>query len=214
MKMEPLHFLTFPILHGVSTPGGSSPGSRQSGAAGGKAVSLLWKGKLSPGRREGEPEHRPSHLWSSPWHTAPLHLPLVGQNCWPHMAPGFSASLWLRVTELEEKSDDKGWDSLMLDLLERWTIYKICFIFQKKVSVLHLRSIMLHFRLEQSQQKKTSFMFSPWAPRRWCFKCGQTSPKALSPSGEDEGFMCRISCYFYFLSLLIPKWVKFKDNIS
>ncbi|XP_007551564.1 lysosomal-trafficking regulator isoform X1 [Poecilia formosa] len=107
MDMEPLHFLTFPVLHGVSTPGGSSPGSRQSSAAGGKAVSLVWKGKLSPGRREGEPEYRPSHLWSSPWHTAPLHLPLVGQNCWPHMAPGFSASMWLRVTELEEKSDDK-----------------------------------------------------------------------------------------------------------
>uniref|UniRef100_A0A3B3XZH3 BEACH domain-containing protein n=1 Tax=Poecilia mexicana TaxID=48701 RepID=A0A3B3XZH3_9TELE len=104
MDMEPLHFLTFPILHGVSTPGGSSPGSRQSSAAGGKALSLLWKGKLSPGRREGEPEYRPSHLWSSPWHTAPLHLPLVGQNCWPHMAPGFSASMWLRVTELEEKN--------------------------------------------------------------------------------------------------------------
>uniref|UniRef100_A0A3Q2NZ63 Lysosomal trafficking regulator n=1 Tax=Fundulus heteroclitus TaxID=8078 RepID=A0A3Q2NZ63_FUNHE len=108
MNMEPLHFLTFPILHGASTPGGSSPGSRQTSAAGGKSVSVLWKGKLSPGRREGEPERRPSHLWSSPWHTAPLHLPLVGQNCWPHMAPGFSASMWLRVTELEEKSEDKG----------------------------------------------------------------------------------------------------------
>lgn len=108
MHMEPLHFLPFPILHGVSTPGGSSPGSRQSSAAGGKSVSLLWKGKLSPGRREGEPEYRPSHLWSSPWHTAPLHLPLVGQNCWPHMAPGFSASMWLWLAELE-KSEDKGW---------------------------------------------------------------------------------------------------------
>ncbi|KAM4729225.1 lysosomal-trafficking regulator isoform 1-T1 [Anableps anableps] len=107
MDMEPLHFLTFPVLHGVSTPGGSSPGSRQSSAAGGKSVSLLWKGKLSPARREGEPEYRLSHLWSSPWHTAPLHLPLVGQNCWPHMATGFSASMWLRVTELEEMRGDK-----------------------------------------------------------------------------------------------------------
>uniref|UniRef100_A0A3B4ZMN3 Lysosomal trafficking regulator n=1 Tax=Stegastes partitus TaxID=144197 RepID=A0A3B4ZMN3_9TELE len=107
MNMEPLHFLTFPIILGASTPAGLSPGSRQTCAAGGKSVGLLWKGKLSPGRREGDIEYRPSHLRSSPWHIAPLHLPLVGQNCWPHMASGFSASMWLRVTEQEEKDMDK-----------------------------------------------------------------------------------------------------------
>lgn len=106
MNIEPLHLLTFPILLGASTPGGVSPGSRQNGAAGGKSVGLLWKGKLSPGRREGDTEFRPSHLRSSPWHIAPLHLPLVGQNCWPHMASGFSASMWLRVAEKEEKDGD------------------------------------------------------------------------------------------------------------
>lgn len=103
MNMEPLHFLTFPIILGASTPGGLSTGSRQNGAAGGKSVGLLWKGKLSPGRREGEIDH----LRSSPWHIAPLHLPLVGQNCWPHMASGFSASMWLRVAEQEERDGDK-----------------------------------------------------------------------------------------------------------
>uniref|UniRef100_A0A8C4IKW5 Lysosomal trafficking regulator n=1 Tax=Dicentrarchus labrax TaxID=13489 RepID=A0A8C4IKW5_DICLA len=107
MNMEPLHFLTFPIILGASAPGGGSASSRQNGAAGGKSVGLLWKGKLSPGRREGDTEYRPSHLHSSPWHIAPLHLPLVGQNCWPHMASGFSASMWLRVTEHEEMDGDK-----------------------------------------------------------------------------------------------------------
>uniref|UniRef100_A0A8C9XK20 Lysosomal trafficking regulator n=1 Tax=Sander lucioperca TaxID=283035 RepID=A0A8C9XK20_SANLU len=107
VNIVPLHFLTFPIIVGASTPGGVSTGSRPNGAAGGKSVGLLWKGKLSPGRREGDTEYRPSHLRSSPWHIAPLHLPLVGQNCWPHMASGFSASMWLRVAEQEEKDGDK-----------------------------------------------------------------------------------------------------------
>ncbi|XP_055358676.1 lysosomal-trafficking regulator isoform X4 [Betta splendens] len=107
MNMEPLHFLTFPIVLGASMPGGVSPGSRQNGAAGGKSVGVLWKGKLSPGRREGDAEYRPNHFYSSPWHIAPLHLPLVGQNCWPHMASGFSASMWLSVAEQEERGGDK-----------------------------------------------------------------------------------------------------------
>uniref|UniRef100_A0A672J8Q1 Lysosomal trafficking regulator n=1 Tax=Salarias fasciatus TaxID=181472 RepID=A0A672J8Q1_SALFA len=107
MYVEPLHFLTFPVTLGALTPGGLSPGSRQNCTAGGKSVGLLWKGKLSPARREGDAEYRPSHLRSSPWHMAPLHLPLVGQNCWPHMASGFSASMWLRVAEQEEKDVDR-----------------------------------------------------------------------------------------------------------
>ncbi|XP_049591027.1 lysosomal-trafficking regulator isoform X2 [Syngnathus scovelli] len=104
VNIEPLHLLDFPIILGASTPGGVSPSSRPNGAAGGKSVALLWKGKLSPGRWEGDSEIRPSHLRSSPWHTAPFHLPLVGQNCWPHMASGFSASMWLRVAEQEERA--------------------------------------------------------------------------------------------------------------
>ncbi|XP_056147370.1 lysosomal-trafficking regulator isoform X2 [Lampris incognitus] len=107
MHTEPLHFLSFPISLCASTPGGTSPTSRQNGAAGGKSVGLLWKGKLSPRRREGDTESRASHIHTSPWHVSPLHLPLVGQNCWPHMASGFSASMWLRVAELEDTDRDK-----------------------------------------------------------------------------------------------------------
>ncbi|XP_054654691.1 lysosomal-trafficking regulator isoform X6 [Dunckerocampus dactyliophorus] len=110
VNIEPLYQLDFPITLGALTPGGVSPSCRANGTAGGKSVGLLWKGKLSPGRREGDSELRPSHLCSSPWNTAPLHLPLVGQNCWPHMASGFSASMWLRVVEQEEKegNTEKG----------------------------------------------------------------------------------------------------------
>uniref|UniRef100_A0A8K9WNN0 Lysosomal trafficking regulator n=1 Tax=Oncorhynchus mykiss TaxID=8022 RepID=A0A8K9WNN0_ONCMY len=104
VDMEPLYFLSYPmILGGASFPGGTSPGSRQNGGAGGKGVGMLWKGgKLSPGRREGDGREEPGHLRTSPWHVAPLHLPLVGQNCWPHMASGFSASVWIKVAENEE----------------------------------------------------------------------------------------------------------------
>lgn len=107
ISVEPLHFLTFPVILGALTPSGISPGSRQNGSAGGKSVGLLWKGKLSPGRREGDTDIRTSNTRTSPWHAAPLHLPLVGQNCWPHMASGFSASMWMRVKESEEKDRDK-----------------------------------------------------------------------------------------------------------
>ncbi|XP_061693071.1 lysosomal-trafficking regulator isoform X3 [Syngnathoides biaculeatus] len=104
VNIEPLHLLDFPIILGASTPVGLSPSSRTNGTTGGKSVGLLWKSKQSPGRREGDGEYRTGHLRSSPWHTAPLHLPLVGQNCWPHMASGFSASMWLRVVEQEERA--------------------------------------------------------------------------------------------------------------
>ncbi|XP_053730574.1 lysosomal-trafficking regulator isoform X1 [Synchiropus splendidus] len=115
VNIEPLHLLNFPIILGSSSPGGMSPGGRQNGAAGGKSVGVLWKGKLSPGRREGEAEPQPSHLRTSPWHIAPLHLPLVGQNCWPHMSSGFSASMWLRVTEQEEQESEKEKKNLHSD---------------------------------------------------------------------------------------------------
>ncbi|KAG7462834.1 hypothetical protein MATL_G00188970 [Megalops atlanticus] len=110
MDMEPLQFLSFPVVPSASTPGSVSPGHRQNGAAGGKGVGLLWRGKLSPGRREGDGETRPVHQLTSPWHVAPVHLPLVGQNCWPHMANGFSVSLWLRAqtSTAEESPGDKG----------------------------------------------------------------------------------------------------------
>lgn len=155
MNMEPLHFLTFPIILGASTPGVVSSSSRPNGAAGGKSVGLLWKGKLSPGRREGDIEYQPSHLRSSPWHIAPLHLPLVGQNCWPHMASGFSASMWLRVTEQEEKDGDKDegepqilhqitwyFISLYKSINMNWFWDSLVIVFQKGVNLLHLSPTM------------------------------------------------------------------------
>lgn len=154
MNMEPLHFLTFPIILGASTPGGVSASSRQNGAAGGKSVGLLWKGKLSPGRREGDTECRPSHLRSSPWHAAPLHLPLVGQNCWPHMASGFSASMWLLVTEQDEKDGDKDkgetqnlHQDTFMSINLNWFWESLVIVFQKRVTLLQLSPTMAPLRL-------------------------------------------------------------------
>ncbi|KAK6329577.1 hypothetical protein J4Q44_G00015550 [Coregonus suidteri] len=91
-------------LEGMAAKGGVGFGDdQQNGGTGAKGVGMLRKGgKLSPGRREGDGGEAQGHLRTSPWHVAPLHLPLVGQNCWPHMASGFSASVWMKVAENEE----------------------------------------------------------------------------------------------------------------
>uniref|UniRef100_A0A8C9RJI1 Lysosomal trafficking regulator n=1 Tax=Scleropages formosus TaxID=113540 RepID=A0A8C9RJI1_SCLFO len=97
MDMEPLHFLSFPLESSSSPPVTASPGPKPAGGVAGvgaKAVGLLWRGKPAPVRREVDAETRLGHQLASPWHVAPIHLPLVGQNCWPHMANGFSTSLW------------------------------------------------------------------------------------------------------------------------
>uniref|UniRef100_A0A672REL5 Lysosomal trafficking regulator n=1 Tax=Sinocyclocheilus grahami TaxID=75366 RepID=A0A672REL5_SINGR len=106
---EPLYFMSFPMIPGAGVPGlSSSPGIRPHGTAGGKGgVNTLLRGKLPLGRGEADMS-RPGHLRSSPWHTAPFHLPLVGQNCWPHMASGFSASLWVRAGKDEDGRYKKG----------------------------------------------------------------------------------------------------------
>uniref|UniRef100_A0A672PU99 Lysosomal trafficking regulator n=1 Tax=Sinocyclocheilus grahami TaxID=75366 RepID=A0A672PU99_SINGR len=106
---EPLYFMSFPMIPGAGVPGlSSSPGMRPHGTAGGKGgVNTLLRGKLPLGRGEADLS-RPGHLRSSPWHTAPFHLPLVGQNCWPHMASGFSASLWVRAGKDEDRRYKKG----------------------------------------------------------------------------------------------------------
>ncbi|MBN3312843.1 LYST regulator, partial [Atractosteus spatula] len=96
VHMEPLQHLSFPLLPSSSSPGGPPAGPKQSGAQGAKAAGLLRRAWASPGRREAEGDAL-SHQLSSSWHVAPIHLPLVGQNCWPHMAEGFGASLWLRA---------------------------------------------------------------------------------------------------------------------
>uniref|UniRef100_A0A8C1MUE4 Lysosomal trafficking regulator n=1 Tax=Cyprinus carpio TaxID=7962 RepID=A0A8C1MUE4_CYPCA len=101
--IEPLCFMSFPMFPGAGVPGlSSSPGMRPHGTAGGKGgVNTLLRGKLPLGRGEADLS-RTGHLYTSPWHTAPFHLPLVGQNCWPHMASGFSASLWVRAGKDED----------------------------------------------------------------------------------------------------------------
>uniref|UniRef100_A0A4W4F2U4 Lysosomal trafficking regulator n=1 Tax=Electrophorus electricus TaxID=8005 RepID=A0A4W4F2U4_ELEEL len=102
---EPLHYLSFPMLLDVGLPGTSiSVGPKTNGVTVARAgMSMLWRGKLCASRAEGD--GRPGHLRASPWHIAPLHLALVGQNCWPHMASGFSASLWVRVMKNEDEEE-------------------------------------------------------------------------------------------------------------
>uniref|UniRef100_A0A8C1ZU40 Lysosomal trafficking regulator n=1 Tax=Cyprinus carpio TaxID=7962 RepID=A0A8C1ZU40_CYPCA len=114
---EPLYFMSFPMIPGAGVPGlSSSPGMRPHGTAGGKGgVNTLLRGKLPLGRGEADLS-RPGHLRSSPWHTAPFHLPLVGQNCWPHMASGFSASLWVRAGKDEDGCYKKGKSSFIYAL--------------------------------------------------------------------------------------------------
>ncbi|XP_041921908.1 lysosomal-trafficking regulator isoform X3 [Alosa sapidissima] len=104
MRLQPLHFLSFPTVLGLPAAGGASPGLRPNGAAGGKGVGVgvggLWRSKSSTGS-----EGRLGHLRASPWHTAPLHLPLMGQNCWPHMASGFSTALWMKALRSEDEEE-------------------------------------------------------------------------------------------------------------
>ncbi|XP_072533561.1 lysosomal-trafficking regulator isoform X2 [Salminus brasiliensis] len=120
-ETEPLHYLSFPMPLGISAPStGSSVGLRTNGVAGARAgVGMLWRGKQSPGR--GESDGRPGHLRASPWHIAPLQLPLVGQNCWPHMASGFSASLWIRAVKNEDEEGQSHRDEevMRVDAVQR-----------------------------------------------------------------------------------------------
>ncbi|XP_026133560.1 lysosomal-trafficking regulator-like isoform X3 [Carassius auratus] len=119
---EPLHFMSFPMIPGAGVPGvSSSPGMRAHGTAGGKGgVNTLLRGKLPLGRGEADMS-RSSHQRSSPWHTAPFHLPLMGQNCWPHMASGFSASLWVRAGKDEDGRYNKEEEASLTDVTEQQT---------------------------------------------------------------------------------------------
>ncbi|XP_048843336.1 lysosomal-trafficking regulator-like isoform X2 [Brienomyrus brachyistius] len=84
---EPLCFLKFPLA-AEDSPGliGQSGGPRESTRRGHLPLGCLAADGESPGR-----------FGASPWHMAPIHLQLMGQNCWPHLADGFSVSLWLRT---------------------------------------------------------------------------------------------------------------------
>lgn len=106
--MSPSQYLTFPLLH---TPNLSNGVSSQKGPGilNSKALGLLRRAQSSQSRKEAGSDGLPQQLLSS-WHVAPVHLPLLGQNCWPHLSEGFSVSLWFSVEHIPkaESAVEKG----------------------------------------------------------------------------------------------------------
>ncbi|XP_045154147.1 lysosomal-trafficking regulator [Echinops telfairi] len=100
ITMSPSQYLTFPLVH---TPNASNSVSSQKcpGILNSKAMGLLRRARVSQNKKEADSENFPHQLLSS-WHIAPVHLPLLGQNCWPHLAEGFSVSLWFSVDCIHE----------------------------------------------------------------------------------------------------------------
>ncbi|XP_077201679.1 lysosomal-trafficking regulator isoform X3 [Paroedura picta] len=98
-EMRPLQHISFP-LHQILNVG-SSPLQKSALALNNKTTSGLRRAKFAQTKKERDGESLPHHLLSS-WHVAPIHLPLVGQNCWPHMSEGFSISLWFYVESIQE----------------------------------------------------------------------------------------------------------------
>ncbi|XP_040285377.1 lysosomal-trafficking regulator isoform X2 [Bufo bufo] len=85
----PLKHLTFPLQQNLVVTSGvaqKSPGSTGAKTAGFCRRTKIWQNK----------DVSCDNLLS-PWHIAPIHIPLVGQNCWPHMSDGFSFTLWLKL---------------------------------------------------------------------------------------------------------------------
>uniref|UniRef100_A0A8C6NGL9 Uncharacterized protein n=1 Tax=Melopsittacus undulatus TaxID=13146 RepID=A0A8C6NGL9_MELUD len=107
IHMNPLQYLAFPLLHGANLSSSSSQKSASNSTS--KTPGVFKRAKFSQSKREADGENL-SHQLLSSWHVAPIHLPLVGQNCWPHMSEGFSASLWFRLecAHETENSTEKG----------------------------------------------------------------------------------------------------------
>ncbi|NWX51324.1 LYST regulator, partial [Steatornis caripensis] len=105
--MNPLQYLAFPLLYGANLSSSSS--QKSASASNSKTAGLLKKAKFSQSKKEADSESL-SHQLLSSWHVAPIHLPLVGQNCWPHMSEGFSVSMWfhLECAYETENSTEKG----------------------------------------------------------------------------------------------------------
>ncbi|XP_040407052.1 lysosomal-trafficking regulator [Cygnus olor] len=105
--MNPLQYLAFPLLYGTNLSSSSS--QKSAGTFNSKTVGLVKRAKFSQNKKEADGENL-SHQLLSSWHVAPIHLPLVGQNCWPHMSEGFSVSLWfhLECVHETENSTEKG----------------------------------------------------------------------------------------------------------
>nr|XP_009912287.1 PREDICTED: lysosomal-trafficking regulator isoform X3 [Haliaeetus albicilla] len=105
--MNPLQYLAFPLLHSTNLSSCSS--QKSASTSNSKTAGLLKRAKFSQSKKEADGENL-SHQLLSSWHVAPIHLPLVGQNCWPHMSEGFSVSLWfhLECAHETENSTEKG----------------------------------------------------------------------------------------------------------
>ncbi|XP_037366283.1 lysosomal-trafficking regulator [Talpa occidentalis] len=106
--MSPSQYLTFPLLHTPNLSNGISS-QKCPGILNSKAMGLLRRARVSRGKKEADSESFPQQLLSS-WHIAPVHLPLLGQNCWPHLSEGFSVSLWFNVecAHDTESTTEKG----------------------------------------------------------------------------------------------------------
>lgn len=98
INVSPLQYLGFPLLHGTNFSSSSQKAAITSNS---KTAGLLKKPKFSQSKKEADGENL-SHQLLSSWHVAPIHLPLVGQNCWPHMSEGFSVSLWFHLEYAHE----------------------------------------------------------------------------------------------------------------
>lgn len=98
--MSPSQYLTFPLLHTPNLSNGVSS-QKYPGILNSKAMGLLRRARVSRSKKEADRESFPHRLLSS-WHIAPVHLPLLGQNCWPHLSEGFSVSLWFNVECIHE----------------------------------------------------------------------------------------------------------------
>ncbi|NXM69177.1 LYST regulator, partial [Serilophus lunatus] len=104
--MNPLQYLSFPLLNGTNL---NSSSSQKCASTSNSKTAGLKRAKFSQSKKEADGENL-SHQLLSSWHVAPIHLPLVGQNCWPHMSDGFSVSLWFRLEYAHEteNSAEKG----------------------------------------------------------------------------------------------------------
>ncbi|XP_004620422.2 lysosomal-trafficking regulator isoform X1 [Sorex araneus] len=105
ISVSPSQYLTFPLLHTSNLSNGVSS-QKCPGILNSKTLGLLRKVRISRSKKEAEMESFPEQLLSS-WHIAPIHLPLLGQNCWPHLSEGFSVSLWFNVECAYEAENTK-----------------------------------------------------------------------------------------------------------
>nr|XP_002717388.2 lysosomal-trafficking regulator isoform X3 [Oryctolagus cuniculus] len=104
ITMSPSQYLTFPLLHTPNLSNGV-PSQKCPGILNSRAMGLLRRARISRSKKETDRESFPHRLLSS-WHIAPIHLPLLGQNCWPHLSEGFSISLWFNVECIHESESN------------------------------------------------------------------------------------------------------------